>query len=202
MPGLIDPYHWDGPVTVDEDPEMADVMSGPALPWDHFTAIAFAGTPLREHFGPGNHKSGSPQSSHSKGAGAGDVANTAAKMVDDITTQGGTSLRTAGTTPSSGIMVSYPPGSGHNTVIRITRDKAAVQAKVEAFVASQRDFVTSHSDRFLGGWVDSGKLHLDVSRNIPSSRRQQAIDLGRRNNQIAVFDLDTFTEIPTGGTGA
>ena len=53
----------------------------------------------------------------------------------------------------------------------------------------------------MGGWSDSGKLHLDVSRNFPSSRREQAIAAGRRQNQIAVFDLDTFTEIPTGGSG-
>ncbi len=34
----------------------------------------------------------------------------------------------------------------------------------------------------MGGWSDSGKLHLDVSRNFPSSRREQAINAGRRQN--------------------
>jgi hypothetical protein len=196
---ILDPYHWDGPVV--EEPVLVgdEVPTGDVTPWEHFLSIAIDSAPLREHYGPGPHKSGSPQSSHSKGEGAGDVANTAERMTSEIQSSGGTSLRTSGVTPKSGIMVSYPPGSGHSTVIDVSAGN--VREKVQEFVASQRDFVTSHADRYIGGWVDGGRLYLDVSRNFPSSRREAAIAAGRRGNQLAVFDLDTFTEIPTGGTG-
>ncbi len=200
---VLDPYHFDVDPEVlaneVEGPEIGD-LQGAWIPLNELIARGGAGLPLREHYGPGNHKSGSPQSSHNMGPDA--VANTADKMMSDIASDGGTSVRTAGTSPSSGIMVSYPPGSGHNVVIDIKRtSEAKVQAQVEEFVRAQQSFVTSQSDRYLGGWEDSGKLHLDVSRNFPSSRREQAISAGRRQNQIAVFDLDTFTEIPTGGSG-
>lgn len=211
--GMIDPYHWDGPV--EEEPELPEdeVPSGPIRTWKEMFALAGItmlpreeptpdeAVPLSEHYGPGNHKSGSPQSAHNMGPDA--AANTAKQMSSDIATSGGTSIRTSGMTPSSGIMVSYPPGSGHNVVISTAgASEAQVQAKIEKFVTAQRSFVTNHADRYIGGWSDAGKLHLDVSRNFPSSRREQAIAAGRRQNQIAVFDLDTFTEIPTGGSGA
>jgi len=53
----------------------------------------------------------------------------------------------------------------------------------------------------VGTWFDSesGMTYLDISATIPD--RQQAIELAQRYNQIAIFDLSTFEEIGTGGTG-
>ena len=53
----------------------------------------------------------------------------------------------------------------------------------------------------VGTWFDGdgNKTYLDISATIPN--RQQAIELGKRYNQIAIFALDTFEEISTGGTG-
>lgn len=197
MVTMLDPYHFTG--DSDEEPVLVgdEVPSGPTTPWDHFLTVAFPDQPLREHYGPGPHKSGSTQDSHAKGG----VERASTKVLADIEAQGGTSLRTSGVVPTTGIMVSYPPAAGHSAVIDMSAPKATIRARVAEFVQKQRDFVTDHADRYIGGWVDAGKLYLDVSRNFPPERRAAAIAAGRRNNQIAVFDLDTFSDIPTGGTG-
>jgi hypothetical protein len=70
-----------------------------------------------------------------------------------------------------------------------------------------RRFISDNSDLLddprvsVGTWFDSesGLTYLDVSATIPD--RQQAIELGQQYNQIAIFDLSTFEEISTGGTG-
>ena len=191
----LDAYHWTGPTpeaVVDDEL----VLDDDGFPFDAEEDEGPMRIPLVEHYGPGPHKSGSPQSSHALGGTGRATAATMAGIE-----QGGSSVRTSGMTPSSGIMVSYPPGSGHNRVIDATAPRAKVEAQVREFVEAQRAFVTNKADRYIGGWVDAGKLHLDVSQNFPSSRRDAAIRAGRERNQIAVFSLDTFTDIPTGGAG-
>jgi hypothetical protein len=53
----------------------------------------------------------------------------------------------------------------------------------------------------VGTWfnADNGLTYLDVSATVPE--RAQAIQLARQYNQIAIFDLFSFEEIETGGTG-
>lgn len=53
----------------------------------------------------------------------------------------------------------------------------------------------------LGGWYDTetGKIYLDVSVTMPDV--DTAVALGKKYNQKAVFDLEKFEEIQTGGTG-
>jgi len=53
----------------------------------------------------------------------------------------------------------------------------------------------------VGTWYNSenGLTYLDLSATLPD--REEAIELGRQYNQIAIFDLSTFEEIETGGTG-
>lgn len=53
----------------------------------------------------------------------------------------------------------------------------------------------------VGGWHDpeTGDLTFDIV-DIKHAR-DKAISLGKERNQKAIFHLDTFTEIPTGGTG-
>lgn len=55
----------------------------------------------------------------------------------------------------------------------------------------------------IGGWFNegNGKTYLDVVTTISVDKRQEAITLGKHANQIAGFDLSSFTEIPLGGTG-
>jgi hypothetical protein len=69
------------------------------------------------------------------------------------------------------------------------------------------DFMNANGDmlaqkgNYLGGWHDpeSGKVFLDVSTNV--STKQQAVDLGRQNNQISIYDVKGGSTINTGGTG-
>lgn len=51
----------------------------------------------------------------------------------------------------------------------------------------------------LGLWVNEGKIYIDVSEVLHDCK--QAVKLAQDNNQIAIFDLQHFVEISTGGTG-
>jgi len=55
-------------------------------------------------------------------------------------------------------------------------------------------------ERFFigGGKMKDGRFVLDVSTGLP---REQAVNLGKLANQEGVFNLKSFEEIPTGGTG-
>lgn len=55
-------------------------------------------------------------------------------------------------------------------------------------------------NRFLkvGTWKQGDRVVLDVVAMIPVSKRDEAIKLGIKYNQIAIFDLQTNVEIPTG----
>jgi hypothetical protein len=114
--------------------------------------------------------------------------------------EGGGSFDLAGGSPESGIMVSYAKKDGHGKVLEATT-KAQRDAAIRDWVKEQRSFVRSNKDNHYGVWVDGGKTYLDVSQRFPKEQRAAAIKAGKSQNQIAVFDLDTFTEIGTGGTG-
>lgn len=46
---------------------------------------------------------------------------------------------------------------------------------------------------YLGTWIDNGKVYIDISKNIKS--RNQAINLGIKNKQLGIFDLNKFETI-------
>lgn len=115
--------------------------------------------------------------------------------------EGGFSLDVSGNSPSTGIMVSFDAKDGHGVVIDATMDRPAREAALRDWVSKQRKFVGNDPENYFGGWIDNGKAYLDVSHRFPKEQRDKAIEAGKSQNQIAVFDLDTFTEIPTGGTG-
>lgn len=48
-------------------------------------------------------------------------------------------------------------------------------------------------DGVLGGWEYEGRFYFDSCRVFRD--RNEAIEFGRRNGQIAVFDLDNLEEI-------
>jgi|694.fasta_scaffold28232_7 hypothetical protein len=55
----------------------------------------------------------------------------------------------------------------------------------------------------LGIWheVKTGRVFLDVTEVFPANARSVALRAGRDRNQISIFNLRTFKEIPTGGDG-
>lgn len=58
---------------------------------------------------------------------------------------------------------------------------------IDQYVASKTTAL-NQPGRHLGGWRHAGEDYLDVNRRFATQRA--AIDFGRRNAQIAVFDLD------------
>lgn len=71
------------------------------------------------------------------------------------------------------------------------------EESLNQYLSQNRDLLDA--DTSLGVWVNNGKTYLDIVTTIPD--REKAIELGKANNQIAIFDLSNFQEIPTGGTG-
>ncbi len=63
-------------------------------------------------------------------------------------------------------------------------------------LAAVVDYVSTHDEiNAFGGWYDSesGKYYYDAT--IIVSDRAKAIELGRLNNQLAIFDLANLEEI-------
>jgi fructokinase len=50
-------------------------------------------------------------------------------------------------------------------------------------------------DKIVGGWLneDNQQFYFDSSKVFNSMK--EAIEFGRKNKQISIFDLNTFTEI-------
>lgn len=73
---------------------------------------------------------------------------------------------------------------------------------IAQYLEDNADFLLN-KNYALGGWfnTDSKEVYLDIAVTIPKEKQAVAIDLGKKTNQLAVFDLETFNEIKTGGTG-
>ncbi len=120
-------------------------------------------------------------------------------ILDAAFKQGGLTIQArSGAIPSSGVAVAQNDGAG------IFDAREFFGPGGPALVA---DWMTRNGDALdsptahMGVWYNhaDGKVYLDVVDVIGD--RDQAIALGKARNQIAVFDLGTFEEIPTGGTG-
>lgn len=68
------------------------------------------------------------------------------------------------------------------------------------FIENNRDLLVEKGHT-LGGWFDTEarQLYLDVA--VVTKNVQKALQLAKRFNQKAIFDLHNFKEIKTGGTG-
>lgn len=71
---------------------------------------------------------------------------------------------------------------------------------IHQYVSDNKDLLRQDGN-MVGGWhdPDSGNVWLDVSR--VTGNKQEAIDLAKQHNQIAIFDLGSGNSINTGGTG-
>ncbi len=64
---------------------------------------------------------------------------------------------------------------------------------IEKYVSNNIDLFTQDGNTMLGAWKQGEMMFIDVT--IVTSNKMEALDLARRNNQIAIFDLETFEEI-------
>lgn len=57
------------------------------------------------------------------------------------------------------------------------------------------NYCIDNNIRYIGGWYNAknGKFYYDAT--VVISDRSQAIEMGRMNRQIAIFDLDNLEEI-------
>lgn len=105
---------------------------------------------------------------------------------------GGFSVKpSTGASPKSGYMVSIP---GHSKIIA-----GDVDEKSLASYAKEHSDALSQPGAHIGGWQHEGNTYLDVSQNIRG--RNAAIIAGKKNNQIAIYDVKHGSEIQTGGDG-
>jgi hypothetical protein len=70
---------------------------------------------------------------------------------------------------------------------------------VEDWVVSQGEDVFQHPMMGVGTWWDGTYTWMDLVAVVPTKRL--AIRLGRKYNQVAVYDLAHGAEVPCGGTG-
>lgn len=105
----------------------------------------------------------------------------------------------------------YNPGKGNlagtdNYAVAAHPERGAVlehqptAEDIQQFAEKNKDLL-SNPDKSIGTWHDeSNNTHaLDVVHTIPD--RDQAVALGEKNSQKAIFNLKNNEEIPTGGTG-
>lgn len=107
-----------------------------------------------------------------------------------------------GSEPPSGYMVARGSTGGVKPKV-VTADEfydpERGPAVLSSFLKDNRSTLTRGD--YLGLWHDkeSGKVFLDVSQNVPDRAKAEA--LGRRRDQISIWDVVNGKEIPTGGTG-
>ena len=70
---------------------------------------------------------------------------------------------------------------------------------IQAFIRANADLLTDPRNS-VGTWFnkDKGKTYIDVSTVTDHAK---AVELAKRFNRISIFNLKTFQEEPTGGTG-
>lgn len=86
---------------------------------------------------------------------------------------------------------------------RSTIFQGATTPKMIADYLEKNFDLLSQKGYALGGWFDtsSKQTYLDVVVPVSKKRSSDAVALGRMSNQKAIFDLEDFKEISTGGTG-
>lgn len=133
-----------------------------------------------------------PRDDHGRFTDTGSLGDTAIN-------QGGFSLSLAGDRPRSGWMVSQLGSERSFSIEQLasgqSMDFVPGNPWHDNFTSEVDRFVSDHLDdlqakgAYLGGWVDSGRLFLDVSYNFAD--RGEAEQFARENQQFAMFNAGT-----------
>lgn len=155
------------------------------VPQDILSPRFRLGQAIKKHMGPGPHPSGSPQSVHGSGRGRGPSR----KEIADQTSEGGFTVDPAtGDYPKSGYMVSV---GGFEETYDI--DSLSL-SDIGNYRAKNWSNLESHPNAYWGGWVeDDGTVYFDIS--VHTDSLDEAVRLGNRFDQRAIFSLDTFEDI-------
>lgn len=142
------------------------------------------------------------QSSHGNWAHGIEVAPEVVRSVlDRVKENGGLSVNLKdGSEPTKGFMVA----KGKKYAAIVKADDFYDETKGAEILSSymkqhKADLATGKN--YLGLWhnTEDGQVYLDVSENIQDEA--EATSRGRERDQISIWDVANFKEIPTGGTG-
>ena len=83
------------------------------------------------------------------------------------------------------------------------KGKDVTQKDIDNFIKNNKSIFDQHESLSVGTWFNpkDGFTYIDISSVIPKSKQKEAEALGKKHNQISIFDLETFEEIETGGDG-
>lgn len=114
------------------------------------------------------------------------VDTTAVRVAQDIRANGGStrSVVPGVPSPTGGYAVSL---KGFQETFPHWSDETIAE-----YIERHR-FQLAQPGRFIGAWIDDGQLYLDVS--VVVADLQIALDMGRRNDQLAIFDVASEQEI-------
>lgn len=101
---------------------------------------------------------------------------------------GGFSWHIGGSTPTHGYMVAIP---GHEWKMPANLPQIIIEARIKSMFDSAAANASA-----VGGWLDENQLYLDYSIHV--GNRHAAIELGKRYNQLAIFEIHTGKCIDTG----
>jgi hypothetical protein len=125
------------------------------------------------------------------------------QMIQSTVENGGGTFRfMTGDVPQGGVAVAVRGGTFQYSLDAAKADPEAMAQHLAEHIESTIGKF-SEADHF-GTWVapaEDGTMHIWAEPVNVVKDRAQAIKIGKSRNQKAVFDLNTFEEIKTGGTG-
>ena len=92
--------------------------------------------------------------------------------------------------PNKGFFVSLP-----NLETKVSLNSLSVD-DIATFINKHRTLLQDKT-KFVGGWVDSNIVYLDISEQIENKR--EALERGYKHNQLAIYDanLGQVIDLPT-----
>ena len=143
---------------------------------------------VEKHMGPGPHPSGSPQSVHASGRpGRGLTRSDALSLVEN---EGGFTVDvTTGDQPTSGYVVAFEEFE------RIYPKGSLTTQKIGQYRAEHWEQFQDIPNAKWGAWKDDadGTIYFDIS--VVADDLDEAVDIGRRFDQKAIYHLDTGMSI-------
>ncbi len=108
------------------------------------------------------------------------------ELKEMVKNNGGFSINANGDTPKSGFMVSV---------------KDLYKIDLDYIEQNEVDFASdmaSEINGYIGGWLDTQSdspfnFYMDISINIQD--KEKAIEIARKNNQLAIFDVENCETI-------
>ena len=84
---------------------------------------------------------------------------------------------------------------------KLIKGKKITEKDINDFIEANKDILSKNPNAVVGTWYNKkdNTTYLDVSE--VQKNKEKAIEVAKKYNQISIFDLKTFKEIETGGTG-